>query len=211
MSCLLQAVLGLEQLGEDGVVERLRAQQADVEQERLADLADLAVPHHRRRPTSGSSCRPGPASSSPRSSASSMASGVGASTCSGCRRWRGSRPCCVATPGLGLPRGAVALEVRRERARRCSRSPCSQMSIADTKPPSWPIWWTMSSLARVSRMSLRRCRTSRRARGSRPKRCSSASGSQARKRGQARVQVVQPFSPWMQLSGPSSSSRWNGL
>ena len=32
-----------------------------------------------------------------------------------------------------------------------------------------------------------------------------------RKRGQARVQLVQPFSPWMQLSGPSSSSRWNGL
>ena len=31
-----------------------------------------------------------------------------------------------------------------------------------------------------------------------------------RKRGQARVQLVQPFSPWMQLSGPSSSSRWNG-
>ena len=23
--------------------------------------------------------------------------------------------------------------------------------------------------------------------------------------------MVQPFSPWMQLSGPSSSSRWNGL
>src|SRR4029079_19337490 len=35
--------------------------------------------------------------------------------------------------------------------------------------------------------------------------------SQARNRGQARVHVVQPFSPWMQLSGPSSSSRWNGL
>ena len=39
----------------------------------------------------------------------------------------------------------------------------------------------------------------------------SAAGSQARKRGQARVHVVQPFSPWMQLSRPSSSSRWNGL
>jgi hypothetical protein len=34
----------------------------------------------------------------------------------------------------------------------------------------------------------------------RPKRCSSASGSQSRKRGQARVQVVQPFWPWMQSS-----------
>ena len=36
-------------------------------------------------------------------------------------------------------------------------------------------------------------------------------GSQARKRGQARVQDVQPFWPWTQSSGPSSSSRWNGL
>ena len=26
-----------------------------------------------------------------------------------------------------------------------------------------------------------------------------------------RVQLVQPFSPWMQSSGPSSSSRWNGV
>ena len=45
----------------------------------------------------------------------------------------------------------------------------------------------------------------------RAKRCSSASGSQERNRGQARVQVVQPFSPWMQSVGPSSSSRWKGL
>jgi hypothetical protein len=36
-------------------------------------------------------------------------------------------------------------------------------------------------------------------------------GSQARNRGQARVQLVQPFWPWMQSSAPSSSSRWNGL
>ena len=35
--------------GEDRVVERLRAQQTDVEQERLGHLAGLAVPHHRRR------------------------------------------------------------------------------------------------------------------------------------------------------------------
>jgi hypothetical protein len=32
-----------------------------------------------------------------------------------------------------------------------------------------------------------------------------------RNRGQARVHDVQPFWPWMQSSGPSSSSRWNGL
>ena len=46
---------------------------------------------------------------------------------------------------------------------------------------------------------------------SRPKRCSLASDSQARNRGQARVQEVQPFWPWVQSAGPSSSSRWNGL
>ena len=48
----------------------------------------------------------------------------------------------------------------------------------------------------------------------RPNRCMSALGSQARKRGQARVQVVQPPpapNPWMQSSRPSSSSRWNGM
>ena len=44
----------------------------------------------------------------------------------------------------------------------------------------------------------------------RPKRCSSAAGSQLRKRGHARVHVVQPFTPWMQSLGPSSSSRWKG-
>ena len=45
---LLEAVLDLEEFVEERVVERLGAQQADVELERLADLADLAVPHHRR-------------------------------------------------------------------------------------------------------------------------------------------------------------------
>src|SRR3546814_20912739 len=42
------AVLRLEQLLEDGVVEGLRAQQAEHELDRLGDLSDLAVPHHRR-------------------------------------------------------------------------------------------------------------------------------------------------------------------
>ena len=45
---LLQAVLRLEELLEDGVVERLRAQQADVEREPAGDLARLALLHHRR-------------------------------------------------------------------------------------------------------------------------------------------------------------------
>ena len=45
----------------------------------------------------------------------------------------------------------------------------------------------------------------------RPNMNSSISGSQARKRGHARVQLVQPFSPWLQLSGPKPSSNWKGL
>ena len=46
--CLLQAVLRLEQLLEDRVVERLRAQQPDGEREPARDLARLALLHHRR-------------------------------------------------------------------------------------------------------------------------------------------------------------------
>ena len=45
---LLQAVLGLEELFEDGVIERLGAEQANVEEERLTDFAGLAIPHHWR-------------------------------------------------------------------------------------------------------------------------------------------------------------------
>ena len=45
----LQAVLGLEEFFEDGVIERLGTEQADVEQERLTHLASLAVPHDGRR------------------------------------------------------------------------------------------------------------------------------------------------------------------
>ncbi len=44
-----------------------------------------------------------------------------------------------------------------------------------------------------------------------PKRYSSASDSHDRKRGQARVQVVQPFCPWEQSFGPNPSSVWKGL
>ena len=44
-----QSVLLLEELGEDGVVERLGAQQPDVQRAPTADLADLAGLHDRRR------------------------------------------------------------------------------------------------------------------------------------------------------------------
>ena len=45
---LLQAVLGFEELFKDGVVESLRAQQTNVEQEGLAYFAGLSFPHHGR-------------------------------------------------------------------------------------------------------------------------------------------------------------------
>ena len=98
---LLQAVLGLEQLGEDRVVERLRAQQPDVEQERLGDLAGLAVPHHRRR-------RRLAAHADERQALVALLLGLAAapagwrSTCSGCRRWRGSPPSSTTTAGLAF-------------------------------------------------------------------------------------------------------------
>ena len=44
----------------------------------------------------------------------------------------------------------------------------------------------------------------------RPKRNVSASFSQLRNLGHARVQLVQPRRPWLQPPGPSSSSRWKG-
>jgi hypothetical protein len=46
---------------------------------------------------------------------------------------------------------------------------------------------------------------------SRPKRWVSISVSHSRNRGQARVHMVQPLTPWVQLSGPPSASMWNGL
>ena len=81
--------------------------------------------------------------------------------------------------------------------------------MAETKPPSWPTWCCVPSTARVS-SSCRQMPAISSASRTRPNRWRSAAGSQARKRGQARVHVVQPFSPWMQLSRPSSSSRWKG-
>ena len=67
-----------------------------------------------------------------------------------------------------------------------------------------------SSAARASRMSLVTPDISAASRG-RPNMNSSISVSQVRKRGQARVHDVQPFLPWPQSVGPSSSSRWKGL
>ena len=89
----------------------------------------------------------------------------------------------------------------------CSRA---QMSMADTSPPSWPISQILGSAARARMMSLEMPETCSLARG-RPKRWVSISGSQSRKRGQARVHDVQPRSPWPQSPGPPSSSRWKGL
>ena len=45
---LAQAVLGQEEFLEDGIVERLGTEQTNVEQEGLADLSGLALPHDRQ-------------------------------------------------------------------------------------------------------------------------------------------------------------------
>ena len=44
-----------------------------------------------------------------------------------------------------------------------------------------------------------------------PNRWVSTSGSHSRNLGHARVHMVQPLTPWVQLSGPPSASMWNGL
>src|SRR5438105_3425195 len=80
-----------------------------------------------------------------------------------------------------------------------SMYPCSsaQMSMADTKPPSWPCSRTVFSEARARMMSLKMPSSSSGSRW-RPNRNVSSSGSHARNLGQARVQLVQRRSAWPQ-------------
>jgi hypothetical protein len=82
--------------------------------------------------------------------------------------------------------------------------------MADTRPPSWPAMCTSGSVARTSRMSEEMPATSSTVR-SRPWRWVSISVSHRRNRGHARVHMVQPLTPWVQLSGPPSASMWKGL
>ena len=82
--------------------------------------------------------------------------------------------------------------------------------MAETRPPSWPAVWTSGSVARTSSTSEEMPATSSSVR-SRPCRWVSISVSHSRKRGQARVHMVQPLTPWVQLSGPPSASMWKGL
>ena len=90
--------------------------------------------------------------------------------------------------------------------RSCSSA---QIKMADTRPPSWPASRTAGSAARTRRMSPEIPATSS-SRRSRPKRNVSISVSQVRKRGHARVHIVQPFTPWVQSVGPPSSSTFHG-
>ncbi len=76
----------------------------------------------------------------------------------------------------------------------------AQMRRADTSPPSWPAASRSGSVARARTVRREMPETSSSVRG-RPNRYLSISVSQVRKRGQARVHSVQPFSPWVQLSG----------
>ena len=109
-----QPVLGPEQFLEDRVVERLRAQQSDVELDRLPGLADLAVPHHRpdrglaTHADEGEGLQPllaGLAGGERVGRVRVAAAGAGQ-----------NRVAVGGEPGDGLPAaaGAVALEVRHE-------------------------------------------------------------------------------------------------
>ena len=209
MSALAQAVLGLEQLLEDGVVEGLRAQQPDVEGDAPGRLAGLAGLHGRRGPTTGSSSRPGPASralgSPPR-----RRPWCWPSRCSGSRPRPGSPPGCAATAGNGLPGACRRPRGTTPERRRCSRGRGTRSGWPRPGRRPGPCSRTSGLVARARMMSLLTPAISSGSR-SRPKRKVSISGSQARNRGQARVQLVQPRSPWPQSPGPPSLSRWNGL
>ena len=77
-----------------------------------------------------------------------------------------------------------------------------------TTPPSWPVISDVASVARARVISLWTPISSSGLRVM-PKIEVSISPSQSRNRGQARVQMSQPFSPWEHWSGPSSCS-WTG-
>ena len=152
MSCLLQAVLGLEQLLEDGVVERLGAQQADVEDEAAGRLARLAHRHHRRHRRLAAHAHEGELLGAARRPPRRRP-WCWPSRCSGCRRRRGPPRWC------GPRRGSPSTTCRRPRGRRrgrrrCSRARAPRCRMADTSPPSWPISWTSGSAARARMMSL---------------------------------------------------------
>ena len=201
MSCFLQAVLGLEQLLEDGVVERLRAQQADVEHDRLGrpcrpcgDHITGGTDDWQLMPTRASFEKP---------ALVRLVEGqrVGRVRVAAAGRRRGPLPCWWPRPGMAFQVAAVALEVRRRARRRCSPCRCAQISMRRHEPAvlAHLVDHVVAGPGRGGCPG--RCRRPRRLARTRAKRCSSASGSHVRKRGQARVQVVQPFWPWMQSSG----------
>jgi hypothetical protein len=205
MSARTKAVLGLEQLLEDGVVEGLGAQQADRQRQPASHLAGLAGPHDpgidawQLMPTRARRSRPRP----PRP----RRPGCWPSRCSGIPTRPGSPPGSGPRPGMAfheLP-SPSSIDTRAASIRSCSRH---HSRMADTSPPSWPLARNSGSVARARRRPWRR-RPSRRApapgrRGSRRSPSPSCG-----KRGQARVQLVQP-EPVPAVAGPSSSSRWNG-
>ena len=136
MSARASPYLRLEELGEDGVVEGLRAQQADGEGEAPGDLARLAGLHDRRAPRPGSPCRPArcarPRPRSPRGRPAGWPS-----RCSGSRPWPARPPWMRATGGTAFQ---VDPSPSRPDTRAASITSCSkaQMSRAETRPPSWP-------------------------------------------------------------------------
>ena len=201
-------VPGLEQLGEDGVVEGLRAHQPDGQGQPPGDLARLAGLHHRRRRGLAAHARPGRcARRRPRWPAGRPAGWP--SRCSGIRRRPAPRP--GWWPRWAPPsRSSRPPRGRRPGRRRSRRARGPRSSRAETSPPSWPAWRTSGSVARTRRMSDEMPATSSSVR-SRPNRWVSISGSHRRNRGQARVHMVHPLTPWVQLSGPALGVDVEGL
>ena len=111
MSWRWQAVAGLEQLGEDGVVEGLRAQQADGQGEAPGHLARLAGGHHRRgRGLAAHADQGDPLG--PALDGLGVGHAGWPSRCSASRRWPAPRPGSRATAGTAFQVRAVALEGR---------------------------------------------------------------------------------------------------
>ena len=129
-----QAVLGLEELGEDGVVEGLRAQQADRQGQAARRLPALrafitaGIEAWQLMPDQGDALGAG--------RDRLRRPGCWPSRCSGIPPRPGPRPGC-GPAGHRLPGRPVAFEdhTRAASIRSCS-SPHTR--IADTRPPSWP-------------------------------------------------------------------------
>ena len=199
MSCFFRPYLASNSSGKMASSNVFEHSRPMLNRNGLRDLAGLAVPHHRRR-------RRLAAHADERQPARALLLGLAQ------RQRVGAVRVAAAGGGEDLLAGrarAPAWPSTRRRPRRPTDhrgvdvvvlAAARSASPTRTRRPG-PSCAPSSSLARVS-SSWRQMPAISSGSRTRPNRCMSAAGSHARKRGQARVQVVQPFSPWMQLSRP---------